>query len=166
MTLAYIGLGTNLGDLEDNLAKARELIAALPDSRITKVSSIYKTTPWGKSDQPDFLNQVLALETGLQPLELLYSLLDIEAAMGRQRLERWGPRIIDLDMLLFGDQIINETNLIIPHPFLPERVFVIIPLLEMEPDLKMPEGRALSELFDSFDKLTSIGCVLYSSMLK
>lgn len=166
MVKVYIGLGTNLGDREENLAQARDLIAAIPDSRILGMSSIYQTEPWGKTDQPDFLNQVLVFETDLLPTDLLHALQDVEISMGRVRNEKWGPRIIDLDILLYGDQIINESYLTIPHPFLTERSFVIIPLLEIDPALKLPDGRLLQDVFDCFDKLARSGCVINSSMLK
>lgn len=166
MEKAYIGLGTNLGHLEHNLARARGLIAELPYSQIAGVSSIYKTEPWGKTDQPDFLNQVLAVETDLEPLEMLRLLQKIEIEMGRERLEKWGPRIIDLDILLFGDNSINQPDLIVPHRFLTERTFVIIPLLELDPALKLPDGRQLQDVFDCFDKLVHSGCVINTSMLK
>ncbi|NLB17739.1 MAG: 2-amino-4-hydroxy-6-hydroxymethyldihydropteridine diphosphokinase [Syntrophomonadaceae bacterium] len=142
---AYLGLGTNLGDREKNLTEAVGFLEKLTSTQVLKYSSQHYTAPWGKINQPEFLNQVAAVETFLTPQELLQELLDIETMMGRQRLEKWGPRIIDIDLLLYGNQIIQEPNLIIPHPYLTQREFVLIPLLEIEPDLRLPDGRCLKD---------------------
>ncbi len=142
----FVGLGTNLGDREENLALARQQLTALSSSAIVVCSSIYPTLPWGRTDQPEFLNQVVSIDTRLSPRELLQELLYIEEIMGRKREEYWGPRIIDLDLLLYGDQVINEPDLVVPHPWLTKRAFVLTPLLEIAPDLKMPDGRYLREI--------------------
>jgi dihydroneopterin aldolase/2-amino-4-hydroxy-6-hydroxymethyldihydropteridine diphosphokinase len=144
--LAFIGLGTNLGNREENLALARQKITALPHTDVTKFSSVYSTLPWGRTEQPEFLNQVVSIDTRLTPRELLEELLDIEKDMGRERIECWGPRIIDLDLLLYGDQVIKEPDLVVPHPWLTKRAFVLTPLLEIAPGLKMPDGRYIREI--------------------
>lgn len=145
---AYIGLGSNIGDKEQNLALARQSIAQIEGTSITGESSIYRTDPWGKTDQDDFLNQVVEIETELKPLELLSVLLNIEIKMGRQRVEKWGPRIIDLDVLLFGDEILDEPELKVPHPYMFERLFVLLPLMEINPDIVFPDGTRIEEVLN------------------
>ncbi|MGE5543894.1 MAG: 2-amino-4-hydroxy-6-hydroxymethyldihydropteridine diphosphokinase, partial [Bacillota bacterium] len=145
-----IGLGTNLGNREENLALACRMLAEIPSSQIAGYSSIYPTLPWGRTDQPEFLNQVVSLDTPLSARELLQELLDIERIMGRERAEQWGPRVIDLDLLLYGDQQIEEPDLVVPHPWLTKRAFILTPLLEIAPDLKMPDGRYLREILANF----------------
>ena len=130
MTVAYVGLGANLGDRE---AAIRAAAAALP---ATRLSTIRETEPWGYADQPPFLNAVAEVETNLSPRALLERLLEIERSLGRRRGgPRWGPRTIDLDLLLFGAQTIDEPGLIVPHPRLAERAFVLEPLAELAPSL-------------------------------
>lgn len=147
MTEAYIGLGSNLGDRAKNVEKGLEEIAALPETRVTARSSLYLTPPWGKLDQDDFINQVVAIETGLKPLTLLRELQLIEIKMGRQSVERWGPRVIDLDILWYGGQQIQLPELQIPHPYLCERLFVLIPLEEVNPELILQEdGMTVKEV--------------------
>ncbi|HHW60539.1 MAG TPA: 2-amino-4-hydroxy-6-hydroxymethyldihydropteridine diphosphokinase [Syntrophomonadaceae bacterium] len=143
---AYIALGSNVGEKEENLAQAQKHIAMIADTKITRTSSIYQTVPWGKTDQDDFLNQVIEIETEFSPLQLLSVLLNIEINMGRQRKEKWGPRIIDLDILLYGEQTVDEPELKVPHPYLCERLFVLIPLLEINPDIVLPDGTNLKEV--------------------
>lgn len=142
MTVAYIGLGSNLGDRLDNLRRA---VVALNKTRVVvrKVSSVYETEPVGPP-QPDFLNAVCEIETDLSPRELLVRLKNIESEMRRKPGERWGPRLIDLDLLLYGDEVINDADLKVPHPEMHKRQFVVVPLLEIAPDLKLPDGRRLS----------------------
>lgn len=133
MTIAYIGLGSNLGDRERLIREAAELIGA------TRLSTVIETEPWGYVDQPQFLNAVAEIETPLTPRQLLDHLLDVERRLGRERVGRqWGPRSIDLDLLLFGDQVIDEPGLVVPHPRLAERAFVLEPLAELVPSLKIP----------------------------
>ncbi len=147
MTEAYIGLGSNLGKRSENLKKGLQGISALPETRVIAESSLYLTPPWGKQDQNDFINQVVAVETGLTPLALLGELQQIEIKMGRQPAERWGPRIIDLDILWYGGQQIQLPELQIPHPYLRERLFVLIPLEEVNPELVFPEdGMTVKEV--------------------
>lgn len=166
MTRAYIGLGTNLGDCEKNLSQARDLLAQMQRSSVIKFSSVYRSAPWGKIDQPDFLNQVGILETELSAHEMLEAILAIEKDMGRERHEKWGPRLIDLDLLLFGNQIIDEHELKIPHQFLEERAFVVVPLLELEPELVLPNGKALKVAAKSLAESDLEGCILNISMIK
>lgn len=132
----FIALGTNLGDRAANLAKA---IAALPpEVAVVRESSIYLTPPWGYADQPEFYNQTLEARTSLSPRGLLYTLKTIEREMGRTKTFRYGPRIIDLDILFFGDQVIQEDDLQIPHPRLQERAFVLAPMQEIAPKFIHP----------------------------
>jgi len=137
-TLAYLGLGTNLGDRESYLAQALKELAGLPTIETGAVSSIYETAPVGLTDQPDFLNLVVSVRTALSPRELMDALLHIENKMGRVRTVRWGPRVIDLDLLVFGDVRVEVPGLSVPHPRLRERSFVLIPLAEIAPDLILP----------------------------
>jgi 2-amino-4-hydroxy-6-hydroxymethyldihydropteridine diphosphokinase len=152
MSGIFIGLGSNLGDRERNLADARSRLEADHRVRIAKASSVYRTDPWGKTDQPEFLNQVIEVETALAPLELLAAMQKIEREMGRQRAEKWGPRLIDLDLLLFYDRLIDLPDLKVPHPYLKERAFVVVPLLEIAPDLILPDGTSLRNIHDNFTK--------------
>lgn len=126
----YLGLGTNLGDRFSNLIVCKRLIFSKVGN-IIKESSIYKTAAWGIKNQPDFLNQVICVETTLYPFALLKTLLDLEKAMGRVRKQKWGERLIDIDILFYNDVIINSGELIIPHPFIEKRIFVLQPLAEI-----------------------------------
>ncbi len=133
MTIAYVGLGSNLGDRERLIREAAELIGA------TRLSTVIETEPWGYTDQPRFLNAVAEIETPLTPRQLLDHLLDVERRLGRERIgPQWGPRTVDLDLLLFGDQAIDEPGLVVPHPRLAERAFVLEPLAELVPSLNIP----------------------------
>jgi 2-amino-4-hydroxy-6-hydroxymethyldihydropteridine diphosphokinase len=133
MTLAYIGLGSNLGDRESLIRRAAELIGA------TRLSQVRETEPWGYAQQPRFLNAVAEIETTLAPRRLLDHLLDVEARLGRERIgPKWGPRTIDLDLLLYGDETVDEPGLVVPHPRLVEREFVLEPLADLVPWLKIP----------------------------
>lgn len=132
---AYLGLGGNLGDPAANMAQALRLLDSRDDTTVERVSSLYRTKPWGKLDQPDFLNAVVCVTTALPARELLGVCLDIERALKRERRERWGPRLIDIDVLLYGEDTIRERDLEIPHPRMTDRAFVLVPLLEIAPDL-------------------------------
>ena len=132
----FLALGTNLGDRCANLQAAKRELA--PEIEIVRASSIYETPPWGYTDQPDFLNQVIEVRTHLDPLALLNHLKNIEAEMGRQETFRYGPRLIDLDILFYGQRVINEAELQIPHPRLQSRAFVLVPLCEIAPDFVHP----------------------------
>lgn len=147
MIRAYIGLGANLGDPAEQLASAITAINAIEQSTIDAVSSVYQSPPMGPSDQPDYLNAVAALTTTLTPSQLLTALQGIENAQGRERGERWGPRTLDLDILLYGDQHVALEHLQIPHPGLHQRNFVLLPLLEIAgPNLVLPGGEELGTL--------------------
>ena len=137
MFIAYLLLGSNLGDSEKYLRDAMQLIG-LRLGKIIKISSLYCTASWGKHDQPDFINQVLALETELSARDLLTGILAIESELGRERNEKWGSRTIDIDILLYGSEIIDQTDLKIPHPFLHQRRFCLEPLCEIAPELIHP----------------------------
>lgn len=147
MTEVYIGLGSNLGHRLENVEQAVAEIAALPQTGVTAVSSPYLTPPWGNLDQDAFVNQVIAIETGLGPLALLRKLQQIEIKMGRQPGKKWGPRVIDLDILWYGGEQIQLPELQIPHPYLRKRLFVLIPLEEVNPELILPEdGMTVKEV--------------------
>ncbi|MBF9224026.1 2-amino-4-hydroxy-6-hydroxymethyldihydropteridine diphosphokinase [Hymenobacter ruricola] len=134
---AYLLLGSNLGDRAALLAAARAQLAASA-GKITAASAIYETAAWGREDQPAFLNQALALRTELSAQELLKACLATERKAGRERLERWGSRTLDVDILLYGDEIIDEPGLAVPHPRLPERRFALAPLAEIAGEVRHP----------------------------
>ena len=147
--MAYVGLGANLGDRAGALARSLELLAGTGGVRLLAVSSCYETEPVGYLRQPDFLNLVAKVETNLSPRQLLNAMLAVEADLGRQRGLRWGPRTIDLDLLLYGDVTLNEPGLVIPHPRMAESAFVLVPLLELWPDAVLPDGQGLSERWEA-----------------
>jgi 2-amino-4-hydroxy-6-hydroxymethyldihydropteridine diphosphokinase len=147
MTVAYVGLGANLGDRAATIAAAVEQLGLLPQTSVLRVSSLRETEPVGILDQPRFLNGVAALETGLAPRALLDGLLAIERALGRERSgPRFGPRTIDLDLLLYGAEALDDPGLTVPHPRLHERRFALEPLAELDPDLDVPGRGTVSEL--------------------
>ena len=135
---AFIGLGSNLGDREASLRQALEHLATAPETVVVRASSLYDTEPVGVEDQPHFLNAVAQLETQLTPRQLLWNLMLIERRLGRVRTQRWGPRTIDLDLLLYEDVIIEDDDLQLPHPEMSKRSFVLVPLVELEPLLIHP----------------------------
>lgn len=145
----YVGLGSNMGDSASMLAKAREGIAALPGVLITASSSLYETEPQGDADQPFFVNQVLCATCpeNMDAVAFLTSLQHLETALGRERSpgRRFGPRLIDLDLLLFGNKRMNTKLLTLPHPRMLERAFVLAPLAEIAPDMVLPQGLTVSE---------------------
>jgi len=145
---AYVGLGANLGDREATIRRAVELLAATPGIEVVAVSTLRETDPVGYADQPRFLNGVAALETDLGSRGLLERLLAVERELGRVRGRgpRFGPRTIDLDLLLYGDEVVDEPGLVVPHPRLADRRFVLEPLQELEPGLTLPDGRRVSDL--------------------
>ena len=146
----YIGLGSNLGDRLANLQHAIEEIAVF--AQIGSQSSVYETEPWGYADQSCFLNQVIAIATALKPEVLLLKMKKIEKALGRKRTFRYGPRVIDLDILLYKNEIICTPLLTIPHAAMHERAFVIVPLAEIAPKLVHPlMGKTMQELQDGMD---------------
>jgi len=143
---AYVGLGANLGNREAALRGALAALADAPGVRVLRVSPLYETDPVGVTDQPPFLNQVAELETDLAPDDLLALLLAIERRFGRRRRIRWGPRTLDLDLLLYGDAQIATERLHVPHPRMTERAFVLVPLADIAPDLVIPgTGRCVRE---------------------
>jgi len=141
VTLAYIGLGANLGEREQSILRAVELVGA------RRLSALRETAPWGVVEQPPFLNAVAELETELDARALLDELLWVERTLGRVRDgTRWGPRVIDIDLLVYGDRTIDEPGLTVPHPHLTERLFVLEPLAELVPDLVVPGKGVVVEL--------------------
>ncbi|MBA4542422.1 MULTISPECIES: 2-amino-4-hydroxy-6-hydroxymethyldihydropteridine diphosphokinase [Thermoactinomyces] len=137
-TTAYLGLGANLGDRPGQLKKAIELLHQSEDILVTGVSSVYETAPVGFTRQPDFYNLVVEVKTALSPFALLARVLDIEKKLHRVREIRWGPRTIDIDLLLYDEQIITADKLTIPHPRMTERAFVLIPLREVAGNIRIP----------------------------
>ena len=149
---AYIALGSNLADPVSQVTGAFAALAALPDSHLVKRSSLYRTAPVGYADQPDFINAVAAIETALAPRALLDALLALELARGRARHFVNAPRTLDLDVLLYGDQLIDLPGLSIPHPRMFERAFVLVPLAEIAPDCVVPGRGTVRELLRSVDQ--------------
>ncbi|MFU0503737.1 2-amino-4-hydroxy-6-hydroxymethyldihydropteridine diphosphokinase [Pseudaminobacter sp. NGMCC 1.201702] len=146
----YLSLGGNLGDPASSMAAALRMLDADAQIAVIKVSSLYRTPPWGKLDQPDFLNAVAVLSTSLSPHDLLDKCLHAERTLKRVRQERWGPRLIDIDVLVFGDRVVNERGLEVPHPRMLDRAFVLVPLNEVAPDLFV-RGQAVSERLAEID---------------
>ena len=139
----FVALGSNLDRPERQIGLALRALSSLPRTRVLRTSSLYRTPPWGDLDQPDFINAVTRLETPLEPLALLDALLAIELQMGRVRTRRYGPRVIDLDLLMHGDAVVDSPRLVLPHPRMQERAFVMWPLAEIAPDLVLGAwGRA------------------------
>lgn len=139
---AYLGLGGNIGDPAAAMADALQALDALDSIHVVAVSSLYRTPPWGKTDQPDFLNAVARVETSLSPHHLLDACLAAERRLKRVRTERWGPRVIDLDILWFDGKTIHEPGLDIPHPRMLDRAFVLVPLAEIAADLRLMDQTA------------------------
>lgn len=142
---AFVGLGANLGDAEASVRSALLALGELPRTHRQAASRLYATPAWGREDQPDFINAVAWLRTTLTARELLDHLLAVEREFGRERAEgeRWGPRTLDLDLLLYGDSRIDESGLQVPHPYLHQRAFALLPLLEIAPEIVIPgQGRA------------------------
>jgi len=146
-TIAYIGLGSNLSEPIEQVKNAINKIEKIAQSQVVTVSSLYLSKPMGPQDQDDYINAVLALETSLSAIELLNTLQAIENEAGRVRKEnRWGARILDLDIILFGDEVINSERLTIPHYGMVEREFVLLPLVEIAPSLLLPDGKSVKLL--------------------
>lgn len=144
--IAYIGLGSNLDDPITQVTTALAELDAVALSHVRRASSLYRSDPMGPPDQPDYINAVAELETGLEPLALLHALQAIEQAHQRVRLQRWGARTLDLDLLLYGDSRIDLAKLTVPHPGIAERNFVLLPLAEIAPDLVLPGLGSLAAL--------------------
>jgi len=155
MSNAYLGLGTNLGNQKENLNKALEAISL--KMSISKQSSLYETTAWGYTEQPNFLNQVIQVETDLSLLRLLNFLKKTEVKLGRVENFRYGPRLIDIDILFYDDLVITTSRLQIPHPMLPERAFVLVPLNEIAPGLVHPVlKKTITELLEELPNQTGV----------
>ena len=156
MTRAFVALGGNLGDTQAYLRQALDAMARLPQTSLHAHSRFYRTPPWGLREQPAFLNAAALLDTGLAPHALLDALLGIERAAGRVREgERWGPRTLDLDLLHMDGMRVHDDRLILPHPRIAERAFVLLPLAELAPDLELPGQGRVSTLVEAVD---TAGC--------
>lgn len=150
MNQVYVGLGSNLAQPEQQIKDALRAIASLPSTSVTATSSLYVSRPMGPQDQPSYVNAVLGGQTEMQPVEFLHCLQKIEREHGRERkAERWGPRTLDLDILLFGNQVIDSVELTVPHYGMGEREFVLYPLHEIAPKLHLPNGTKLSEMLNN-----------------
>jgi 2-amino-4-hydroxy-6-hydroxymethyldihydropteridine diphosphokinase len=150
---AWIGLGANLGDPFATLENALARLDRLDGCRLTAVSRFYRTRPWGDTDQPDFVNAVASLATDRSPLALLKGLQGIEAELGRVRdkTRRWGPRQVDLDLLVYGERLVEAPDLTVPHPRIRERAFVLVPMAELAPDLEIPGQGRVGALLAALD---------------
>jgi 2-amino-4-hydroxy-6-hydroxymethyldihydropteridine diphosphokinase len=149
LTVAVLGLGGNIGDTRSLMAAAIERLASNPEIELQAVSALYHTPPWGKTDQPPFLNAAVKIETQLSPAALLKRVLGVEQELGRERAERWGPRTIDIDILLYGTIAVDEPGLRIPHPRLKERAFALAPLVDILPDAEVSGRPATAWLAES-----------------
>jgi len=154
---AYVALGSNLDDPRVQVERGFGVLAALPHSVLRARSRLFRTPPWGVADQPDFVNAVAQLETSMQPRALLDALLGIETRAGRVRGIPNGPRVLDLDLLLYGDAEIREPGLVVPHPRLHERAFVLLPMADIAPDLGIPGRGRVADLLEGVD---ASGCVV------
>jgi 2-amino-4-hydroxy-6-hydroxymethyldihydropteridine diphosphokinase len=148
MTLAYIGLGSNLEDPKAQVQTALDEVGGIPGTRLLNQSSLYQSAPQGPRDQPDFINAVAQVETSLTAEALFTHMQDIEQRHGRVRNRRWGPRTLDLDLLLYGDVKITGGGLTLPHPHIASRNFVLCPLLELDPHIEIPDLGPASTLLD------------------
>ena len=152
--MAFLGLGSNLGDRLANLQAAVDAIQAEPGLRVVASSRVWETTPMGGPPQPDYLNAVVRIETDLSARDLLDVARRVETRLGRIRKERWGARTIDVDVLLYDQEQIDEPDLVVPHPRMSQRAFVILPLLELEPDPVLPDGTRLKDARVDTDGVT------------
>lgn len=152
MTRVYLAIGSNLASPLDQVNAALAALAEIPESQLVAVSDFYRTPPLGPQDQPDYLNAAVALETTLAPEALLNHTQRIELQQGRERkAHRWGPRTLDLDIMLFGDMQIDTPRLTVPHYEMKNRAFMLLPLAQIAPDLRFPDGDNLSELLANLD---------------
>lgn len=151
MNQAYLSLGSNQGNREEYLSKSIQALKAF--GKIIKKSSIIETKAWGKEDQADFLNQVILIQTNLSPEDLLQKCQNIETKLNRKRIEKWGPRTIDIDILFYNDLVLNTPQLQIPHPYIPHREFVLNPLSEISPNFIHPTlNQSISVLLENHQK--------------
>jgi 2-amino-4-hydroxy-6-hydroxymethyldihydropteridine diphosphokinase len=158
--LAYIGIGSNLDDPARQVRAAIDALKRLPRSTFVGASRLYRTAPWGNADQPSFVNAAAVISTALPPRELLDALLAIERAQGRVRDgARWGPRVIDLDILVYGDARIDEPGLRVPHPHLAGRPFALLPLADLDPGLEIPGLGPVRALVERAD---ATGCIAFA----
>ena len=148
----FLGLGSNICDRKEYLEEAIRALEGTPGITIIEMSSIYETEPFGGATQDKFLNMVIKIETDLKPDKLLEKLMAIEEGLGRVRTIKWGPRTIDIDILLYGNEVIRTKDLIIPHAGLTERDFVLVPLLEIEPEVKLPTGESLKSFLKTVEE--------------
>ncbi|BBL89858.1 2-amino-4-hydroxy-6-hydroxymethyldihydropteridine diphosphokinase [Vibrio rotiferianus] len=153
MITAYIAVGSNLADPVSQAKQAIEALKTLPNCEFVQASSLYSSTPMGPQNQPDYINAVVAIKTNLTPLELLDCTQAIEQEQGRVRKdERWGPRTLDLDIILYGNEVIDSERLTVPHYGMREREFVLYPLAEIAPSLQLPDGTEVSSLLKQVDR--------------
>ncbi|MGB4774578.1 MAG: 2-amino-4-hydroxy-6-hydroxymethyldihydropteridine diphosphokinase [Daejeonella sp.] len=151
MRYIYLLLGSNLGDRKQYLANAVQMLSNTVGPVIQQ-SSLYQTSAWGNTSQPDFINQVIYCQTGLDPYRLMEEIISIENSLGRERVEKWGSRTIDIDILFYGNEIIHEKDLVIPHPHLHERRFTLAPLAEIAPQFIHPVfHQTITELYLNLD---------------
>ena len=151
--VTYIGVGSNLQNPQQQVTDALTLLDKIPDTVCTRASSLYRSRPMGPADQPDYINAVAELETTLSARILLQYLQGIETRQGRVRgAERWGPRTLDLDIILYNQDIIKESDLVVPHSGIPERAFVLYPLQQLAPDIEIPGLGSLKDIIDIFEQ--------------
>lgn len=150
MSRVYLGLGTNVGDRLKYLNDAIDYIKKIENTKIVRISKVYETRPWGYTNQNDFLNLCVAIETNLKPKDLLQKCLEVELNLKRERIIRWGPRTIDIDILIYDDIICNDEKLTLPHPRIQERAFVLIPLIDLNEKLTI-KGRLLKDWLSELD---------------
>ena len=148
---AFIGIGSNLDSPRERVRDAVDLLAKIPSTCLDRVSSLYQSAPYGVTNQPDFINAVACLSTSLELRPLFRNLEQIEKSLGRIRTTHWGPRVIDLDLLVYGTAVVREQDLTVPHPGIADRNFVLLPLQEIAPDLQIPGlGRVASLVVDHY----------------